>query len=52
MMRHRTWIFAVLAALAAHGAAAQSGCYYDGQLYPEGTRIGGLICVNGQWIDG
>jgi hypothetical protein len=51
-MRYRIWMLAVLATLAATGAAAQSGCYYNGQHYPEGTRIGGLVCVNGQWVDG
>jgi hypothetical protein len=40
------------AALSAVPAAAQSGCYYEGQLYPEGTRVGGLVCVNGQWVPG
>jgi hypothetical protein len=51
-MRHRIWMLAVLAALAGEGAAAQSGCYLNGQLYPEGTRVGGLVCVDGQWVDG
>jgi hypothetical protein len=38
--------------VAAGPVAAQSGCYYDGALYPHGTRVGGLVCDNGQWVGG
>jgi hypothetical protein len=25
-------------------------CTYSGQSYPEGTRIGVLVCENGKWV--
>ena len=36
--------------LAAGPAAPQQGCYYEGVLYPDGTRVGGLVCRNGEWV--
>lgn len=33
----------------AFATAALADCWYDGQLKPEGTRIGDLVCENGQW---
>lgn len=30
--------------------AAEEGCWYSGQLYPPGTRIGGMKCENGEWV--
>ena len=29
---------------------AAADCYYDGQLVPEGTRIGPMVCENNQWV--
>jgi hypothetical protein len=29
---------------------AAADCVYNGRQYPEGTRIGLLVCENGQWI--
>lgn len=29
---------------------ALADCIYNGQSYPEGTRIGVLVCENGQWV--
>ena len=32
-------------------AVAQSeGCYHEGELVPEGTRIGPMVCENGEWV--
>lgn len=46
-------LFALSVALAAAPVSAQeAGCYYDGQLWPNGTRIGGLVCQDGQWVAG
>jgi hypothetical protein len=25
-------------------------CQYDGRQYPEGTRIGVLVCESGRWV--
>ncbi|MDE0048454.1 MAG: hypothetical protein OXO52_01610 [Rhodospirillales bacterium] len=38
-----------LVAMMTFPALAGADCYYDGQRVPEGTRIGALVCVNGQW---
>jgi len=29
---------------------AYASCFYDGQMYPEGTVIGPYTCSDGQWI--
>jgi hypothetical protein len=29
---------------------ALADCVYNGQSYPEGTRIGVHVCENGQWV--
>lgn len=41
---------ALAAALAA--APAFADCYINGQQVPEGTTVGGLTCINGQWVGG
>lgn len=28
---------------------ASADCVYDGQTYPEGAEIGGLVCSDGKW---
>lgn len=38
---------AVLLMLAA--GAAGAGCFYNGQEYPEGSKVGGYTCRNGSW---
>jgi len=27
-------------------------CEYNGQRYPDGTRIGPYLCAGGQWVPG
>jgi hypothetical protein len=39
-------------ALAAVAGPALADCYLNGELVPEGTVVGGLTCVNGQWVGG
>lgn len=29
---------------------AMADCYYEGKKYPEGARIGFLVCENGEWV--
>jgi hypothetical protein len=41
---------ATFALCAAGGAYAD--CIHNGETVPEGTRIGGYVCVNGEWVDG
>ena len=48
--RLRLWTLAGLLALVAGAAAAD--CVYKGRTFPEGARIGGLVCENGQWVPG
>jgi hypothetical protein len=43
-------LLALLALLVAGPAAAV--CYHNGEEVPEGTRVGGLVCQNGQWVPG
>ena len=33
-------------------AAAEQDCWLDGQPYPHKTRIGGMVCDDGEWSDG
>jgi|GEM_PF-996314 len=33
-------------------APAMADCLWEGQSYPEGTRIGDLVCENGEWVIG
>lgn len=42
----------VLAAATLAGLPALADCYLNGELVPEGTTVGGLTCVNGQWVGG
>lgn len=30
-------------------AVAAADCYYNGERVPEGTRVGAMVCENGQW---
>jgi len=30
--------------------SALADCEHQGQVYPEGTRIGPYVCVDGQWV--
>jgi hypothetical protein len=30
----------------------EGGCLYNDVLYPPGTRIGALLCTDGQWAPG
>lgn len=46
-------ILGLVATLALLGASpARADCYHNGQMVPEGTQIGGLVCQNGQWVGG
>lgn len=29
---------------------ASADCFHNGQRYPEGARIGILVCEGGQWV--
>lgn len=29
---------------------ALADCIYNGQSYPEGTRVGVFVCENGEWV--
>lgn len=40
-------LIVILGAMPAYAAA---DCYYDGVQYPEGARVGVLVCVNGEWV--
>jgi len=31
---------------------ALADCEYEGRIYPEGTRIGPYVCVDGRWVPG
>lgn len=31
-------------------AVAMADCFYDGKWYPEGARIGVLVCEQNQWV--
>ncbi len=31
-------------------SVAAADCVYKGKTYPEGTRIGLLVCQNGRWV--
>jgi hypothetical protein len=36
----------------AAAAPALADCLFEGQSYPEGTRIGDFVCENGEWVLG
>ena len=48
MRRLRLWALAGVLALIAGAAAAD--CVHKGRTFPEGARIGGLVCENGKWV--
>ncbi|MDZ4871057.1 MAG: hypothetical protein CLLPBCKN_000445 [Chroococcidiopsis cubana SAG 39.79] len=31
-------------------SAAYADCIYNGQIYPEGSRVGPFTCRNGAWV--
>jgi hypothetical protein len=41
---------ALLIAIVLSTAPVLADCIHNGQSYPEGTRIGVLVCENGQWV--
>lgn len=45
------WILRIIVLLGilAVPAVAAADCYHNGQRVPEGTRIGPMVCKNGQW---
>jgi hypothetical protein len=45
-------LFLTLAALLGFAAPARADCMHNGQIVPEGTRIGGFVCKDGRWVDG
>ena len=47
MMVRIAILLAIVFAVPAHAAA---DCFYDGVQYPEGSRVGVLVCENGQWV--
>lgn len=40
---------AAAAILAGHALAQGRGCFLNGTVYPAGSRLGGLTCINGAW---
>ncbi len=34
------------------GLPALADCVYNGQTYPDGTRVGAFVCKDGQWVEG
>jgi len=42
-------VFFILLLFAVTILPAYADCYKDGVRYPEGTTVGGFICINGQW---
>jgi hypothetical protein len=40
----------VCSILLAVAGTALADCEYEGETYPEGTRIGPYVCVDGQWV--
>lgn len=49
-MRYMTLLAAAL--FASLAGAALADCSHAGKQVPEGTRNGGLVCQNGQWVPG
>lgn len=49
-MTFKRILFLLFAALGS--APVFADCWHNGQKVPEGTRIGGLVCINGQWVEG
>ncbi|MGF1658870.1 MAG: hypothetical protein ACFCUS_05535 [Rubrimonas sp.] len=51
-MRPQVRAALALLALVLYGVAgaAAADCWYDGRKVPEGSRVGDLVCVNGQWV--
>ncbi len=44
-----TTVLATLFALG--GGPVLADCYHNGKKMPEGTRIGVLVCEDGQWVE-
>jgi hypothetical protein len=36
-------------AITANAVLADGGCWYNGDLYPIGTRIGSKVCTSSGW---
>ncbi len=47
IMQKITFIIVMMLAL---GSITYAGCVYKDHIFREGTVIGPIICVNGEWI--
>jgi hypothetical protein len=45
-------VLAIVVLWLAAAAPALADCVFEGQSYPEGTRIGDFVCENGEWVLG
>ena len=43
-------LLALTGVLTLVAGAAAADCVYKGRTYPEGARIGGLVCKDGNWV--
>jgi hypothetical protein len=43
-------IFFILLLFAVTISPAYANCTKDGKSYPEGTTVGGFICIKGKWV--
>lgn len=50
--RGSTILMLALAVAIGSAGLARADCYHNGSQVPEGARVGGLVCVNGQWQSG
>ncbi len=50
-MRRRIFVIVVGVVLSV-AAPAVADCTLNGKPVPEGTRDGGFVCQNGQWVQG
>lgn len=48
-MTERVAFLLLLALLA--GGAARAECRHNGKTVEEGTRVGGLVCDEGRWVE-
>lgn len=42
----------VALAVSAFATSVAADCWYNGRQVPEGSRVGDLVCKNGQWVKG
>ena len=40
----------IVASLLLISTNASADCIYNGVVYPEGTVLGDLICIDGNWV--